>query len=202
MTRRHSLGGAVATLCTLRLLRQLPPRADAYPLRCIAFATPSIGNGALSDLVAARRWDVYLSNFLLPEDVVVQLTSPSQYRAAGESGPAAAGETRPDMRRLLNPTVSMIATAATLTGLAAAAGVPATTAAAASAAAVAARARWSGGGRAGGDQPAQQENAAAANDARLPQPAGSSASELLASADQALIRARCDPHWAFVLPLQ
>jgi hypothetical protein len=51
-----------------------------------------------------------------------------QYRTAGEWGPAGAGETRPDMRRLLNPTASMIATAATLTGLAAAAGVPATTA--------------------------------------------------------------------------
>jgi Lipase (class 3) len=74
---RHSLGGAVATLCTLRLLRQLPLRDD-YPLRCIAFATPSIGNAALSALVAERHWDAYLSNFLLPEDVIVQLTSPSQ----------------------------------------------------------------------------------------------------------------------------
>lgn len=75
------MGGAVATLCTLRLLRQLPPRDD-YPLRCVAFATPSIGNGALSALVAERHWDAYLSNFLLPEDVVVQLTSPSQVQLA------------------------------------------------------------------------------------------------------------------------
>jgi hypothetical protein len=67
----------VATLCTLRLLRQLPLRGD-YPLRCVAFATPSIGNSALASLVAERHWDAYLSNFLLPEDVVVQLTSPSQ----------------------------------------------------------------------------------------------------------------------------
>lgn len=67
----------MATLCTLRLLRQLPQRED-YPLRCVAFATPSIGNAALSALVSERRWDTYVSNFLLPEDVVVQLTSPSQ----------------------------------------------------------------------------------------------------------------------------
>jgi Lipase (class 3) len=80
LMRRHSLGGAVATLCTLRLLRQLPLRED-YPLRCVAFATPSIGNSALAALVAERRWDAYLSNFLLPEDVVVQLTSPSQVHA-------------------------------------------------------------------------------------------------------------------------
>lgn len=74
----------MATLCTLRLLRQLPLRDD-YPLRCVAFATPSIGNSALATLVAERHWDAYLSNFLLPEDVVVQLTSPSQVQVLKDS---------------------------------------------------------------------------------------------------------------------
>ena len=72
-------------LCTLRLLRQLPQRTD-LPISCIAFATPSIGNAALSSLVAERGWDAYLSNFLLPEDVVVQLTSPSQVRPSQQVG--------------------------------------------------------------------------------------------------------------------
>lgn len=38
--RRHSLGGAVAVLATLRLLKQLPPERGNLPLSCIAFATP------------------------------------------------------------------------------------------------------------------------------------------------------------------
>lgn len=100
------------------------------------------------------------------------------------------------MRRLLNPTASMIATAATLTGLAAAAGVPATTAAAASAAAMAARARWNSSSNGS----ASKLNGAAVGTeldlevARTPSLAnsssGSSASQLLQAADDALLRAR------------
>lgn len=42
---------------------------------CIMCVTCSIGNGALAELVAGRGWQRYLSNLLLPEDVIVQLTS-------------------------------------------------------------------------------------------------------------------------------
>ena len=61
----HSLGGAVAVLCVLRLLRQLPP--DAQPaVHCHVFACPAIGNAALAMYVKERGWERYFSNMLIP----------------------------------------------------------------------------------------------------------------------------------------
>ena len=61
----HSLGGAVATLCAIKLLRQFPA-AVKLPLRCICFAMPAIGNHELASSVQQAGWDRYLSNYLLP----------------------------------------------------------------------------------------------------------------------------------------
>lgn len=48
----HSLGGAVATLCTVRLLDALP--ADLHPtVSCIGFAVPPVGNAQLVALSVA-----------------------------------------------------------------------------------------------------------------------------------------------------
>lgn len=61
----HSLGGAVAVLATLRLLRQLP--RDAQPaLRCNVFACPAIGNAALALYVKEMGWEHYFNNLLVP----------------------------------------------------------------------------------------------------------------------------------------
>jgi alpha-beta hydrolase superfamily lysophospholipase len=63
----HSLGGAVAQLCTLRLLhllRAAPPPADA--LRCIVFGCPAIGNTALADHVRQQAWDAHFLGISLP----------------------------------------------------------------------------------------------------------------------------------------
>ncbi len=60
----HSLGGAVALLCTLRLLQGLP-RGDPS-LYCICFGTPAIGNAALAALVAEYGWESHILNFVLP----------------------------------------------------------------------------------------------------------------------------------------
>ncbi|GIL88442.1 hypothetical protein Vretifemale_16406 [Volvox reticuliferus] len=75
----HSLGGAVAKLCTLRLLRELPdwPRPR---VRCIAFATPAVGNAALAELVENAGWANHFSTYYLPEDQLVRLISFSQAR--------------------------------------------------------------------------------------------------------------------------
>lgn len=63
----HSLGGAVAKLCTLRLLRRLPPAAAAAGrVRCCTFGAPALGNAALAALVAARRWDRLFYSLTLP----------------------------------------------------------------------------------------------------------------------------------------
>ncbi|GFR43454.1 hypothetical protein Agub_g4537 [Astrephomene gubernaculifera] len=75
----HSLGGAVAKLCTLRLLRELPdwPRPR---VRCISFATPAVGNAALAEMVENAGWAGHFATYYLPEDQLVQLISFAQAR--------------------------------------------------------------------------------------------------------------------------
>ncbi|CAL8465334.1 g4869 [Coccomyxa elongata] len=68
----HSLGGAVAVLATLRLLRQLPPGAQPA-LRCNVFACPAIGNAALAAYVRDMGWEHYFNNLLVPEDAVPRI---------------------------------------------------------------------------------------------------------------------------------
>lgn len=61
----HSLGGAVATLCTIRLLQHLP-RSQQDNVTCIGFATPPVGNAALAELVRKAGWDRRIQNIMLP----------------------------------------------------------------------------------------------------------------------------------------
>lgn len=61
----HSLGGAVAQLCAIRLLQQLPPSAHDN-VSCIGFATPPVANQALADMASSNGWDRRLRNYLLP----------------------------------------------------------------------------------------------------------------------------------------
>eukprot|EP00884_Botryococcus_braunii_P014665 jgi/Botrbrau1/2319/Bobra.39_1s0008.1 len=68
----HSLGGAVAVLCMLRLLGELPPNSQPS-VRCLTFACPAIGNAALAELVKARGWEKFFTNLLVPEDVIPRL---------------------------------------------------------------------------------------------------------------------------------
>lgn len=64
----HSLGGAVATLTTVRLLRALTMQQDLPDprIRCISFATPAVANTDLLQEVAAAGWDRYITNIILP----------------------------------------------------------------------------------------------------------------------------------------
>ena len=57
----------MALLCTLRLLRQLPPGAQPA-VHCHVFACPAIGNEALALYVKERGWERYFSNMLIPGD--------------------------------------------------------------------------------------------------------------------------------------
>lgn len=61
----HSLGGAVAQLCTLRLLNQLP-KGSKPALRCMTFACPAVGNPSLSSYVQASGWVPFFQNLLIP----------------------------------------------------------------------------------------------------------------------------------------
>ncbi|GBF91817.1 hypothetical protein Rsub_04922 [Raphidocelis subcapitata] len=82
----HSLGGAVATLCAVTLLREsqtdggAPGRGGGGGggdpgIRCIAFAAPPCANDALAAEAAAAGWDRYISNYVLPEDPVVPMVN-------------------------------------------------------------------------------------------------------------------------------
>jgi pimeloyl-ACP methyl ester carboxylesterase len=76
----HSLGGAVAVLTTVRLLRSLAAEqgqgqglsglVDDAPLlprvRCISFATPAMANSDLLQEVTAAGWDQYITNIVMP----------------------------------------------------------------------------------------------------------------------------------------
>ena len=64
----HSLGGAVALLCTLRLLQGLSGSPPS--LHCICFGTPAIGNAALAALVSEFGWESHILNFILPGKII------------------------------------------------------------------------------------------------------------------------------------
>lgn len=55
----------MAKLCALRLLRELPGLPPPA-LRCICFATPAMGNGALADLVEHAGWSAFFKTYFLP----------------------------------------------------------------------------------------------------------------------------------------
>lgn len=62
----HSLGGAVALLCTLDLLHSLGEDAAKSKLACVGFATPAVGNASLAEHAKAKGWDRFVTNYLLP----------------------------------------------------------------------------------------------------------------------------------------
>ncbi|PSC69406.1 cytochrome P450, partial [Micractinium conductrix] len=84
----HSLGGAVATLCALRLLDALPTEAHAA-VSAVAFAAPPVGNAALAEAAAAAGWSRRVTNYLLPEDWVPGLLGLFARQAGGGGGSGA-----------------------------------------------------------------------------------------------------------------
>ena len=60
------MGGAVALLCTLRLLRALGAH-DVHPLvHCTCYGTPAIGNATLARHVDQEGWSKHFTSFVLP----------------------------------------------------------------------------------------------------------------------------------------
>lgn len=80
----HSLGGAVAKLTALRLLRELP-EWPTPALRCICFATPAVGNASLASLVRDAGWASHFKTYFLPEDQLMRLVGFSQRRDTSET---------------------------------------------------------------------------------------------------------------------
>ncbi|KAJ1279184.1 hypothetical protein BS78_04G135800 [Paspalum vaginatum] len=79
----HSLGGAVAALATLAILRAIassPSKEDKrFHVKCITFSQPPVGNAALRDYVHKRGWQNYFKSYCIPEDLVPRILSPAYF---------------------------------------------------------------------------------------------------------------------------
>ncbi|XP_057834847.1 uncharacterized protein LOC131045291 isoform X2 [Cryptomeria japonica] len=95
----HSLGGAVAVLATLAILRvfassQLSKDGDEIKVKCITFSQPPVGNAALRDYVHKKGWQHHFRTYCIPEDVVPRILSPAyfqHYRAQASEGSSDSG---------------------------------------------------------------------------------------------------------------
>uniref|UniRef100_J3LCW2 Fungal lipase-type domain-containing protein n=1 Tax=Oryza brachyantha TaxID=4533 RepID=J3LCW2_ORYBR len=80
----HSLGGAVAALATLAILRVLASSSPSkepnrLQVKCITFSQPPVGNAALRDYVHRRGWQDYFKSYCIPEDLVPRILSPAYF---------------------------------------------------------------------------------------------------------------------------
>ncbi|XP_021907266.1 LOW QUALITY PROTEIN: uncharacterized protein LOC110821655 [Carica papaya] len=80
----HSLGGAVAVLATLAILRVIAASSSSkenekVQVKCITFSQPPVGNAALRDYVNRKGWQHYFKSFCIPEDLVPRILSPAYF---------------------------------------------------------------------------------------------------------------------------
>lgn len=86
----HSLGGAVASLCAIRLLQHLPPNLH-HTVSVYGFATPALGNEALQAAVREMGWHSRIRNYISPDDPIPKLLSfrrPPAEKPAGRAAPS------------------------------------------------------------------------------------------------------------------
>jgi len=81
----HSLGGAVAVLATLTILRVLASSlsskdGDKFQVKCITFSQPPVGNAALRDYVHRKGWQHHFRTYCIPEDLVPRILSPAYFQ--------------------------------------------------------------------------------------------------------------------------
>ena len=92
------LPSAIALLEDLNLEAARDPRFAPSPgstLRCVAFASPPVGNGACAEYVRARGWTRVFTNVCAPEDTVPRLLFATRTAAAAAAAAAAAGASPP-----------------------------------------------------------------------------------------------------------
>lgn len=85
----HSLGGAVAVLATLAILRVLASssslpgsskRDKHIEVKCITFSQPPVGNAALRDYVHEKGWHGHFRTYCIPEDLIPRILSPAYFQ--------------------------------------------------------------------------------------------------------------------------
>nr|GMD67009.1 uncharacterized protein LOC109162383 isoform X1 [Ipomoea batatas] len=78
----HSLGGAVAVLATLAILRVVAASSKEHEkvqVKCVTFSQPPVGNAALKDYVNSKGWQNYFKTYCIPEDLVPRILSPAYF---------------------------------------------------------------------------------------------------------------------------
>ncbi|XP_078156316.1 lipase class 3 family protein isoform X2 [Carex rostrata] len=90
----HSLGGAVAVLATLAILRIVASSSQSkesngkLQVKCITFSQPPVGNEALRDYVHEKGWQSYFKTYCMPEDLVPRILSPAYFHHYNNTQPA------------------------------------------------------------------------------------------------------------------
>ncbi|XP_038900211.1 uncharacterized protein LOC120087314 isoform X1 [Benincasa hispida] len=95
----HSLGGAVAVLATLAILRGIAAssslkESEKFQVKCITFSQPPVGNAALRDYVNRKGWQHHFKSYCIPEDLVPRLLSPAYFHHYNAQPLNASPETR------------------------------------------------------------------------------------------------------------
>ncbi|CAN6238147.1 unnamed protein product [Urochloa humidicola] len=106
----HSLGGAVAALATLAILRVIsssPSKEDnRLHVKCITFSQPPVGNAALRDYVHKRGWQDYFKSYCIPEDLVPRILSPAYFHHYNAQTPEASFINKTDVKSKENKDTS------------------------------------------------------------------------------------------------
>ncbi|KAL3682223.1 hypothetical protein R1sor_000245 [Riccia sorocarpa] len=81
----HSLGGAVAVLATLAILKAFSTSSvmkagGTLQIKCITFSQPPVGNPGLRDYVHRKGWQQHFRSYCIPEDLVPRLLSPGYFQ--------------------------------------------------------------------------------------------------------------------------
>ncbi|KAI9114365.1 hypothetical protein K1719_014593 [Acacia pycnantha] len=69
----HSLGGAIASLCTIWLLSYLQSISSSMPVLCITYGSPLLGNESLSKAILKERWGGNFCHVVSKHDIMPRL---------------------------------------------------------------------------------------------------------------------------------
>lgn len=104
----HSLGGAVAVLATLAILRVIAAssstkESEKVQVKCITFSQPPVGNAALRDYVNRKDWQRYFKTYCIPEDLVPRILSPAYFHHYNTQTPPVRADDTDEASSLLMP---------------------------------------------------------------------------------------------------
>ncbi|WCJ37226.1 lipase class 3 family protein [Euphorbia peplus] len=93
----HSLGGAVAALATLAILRVIAASSpskenEKIQVKCVTFSQPPVGNAALRDYVHEKGWQHHFKSYCIPEDLVPRILSPAYFHHYNAQAPPTRAE--------------------------------------------------------------------------------------------------------------